>query len=559
MQSDEVRSRFLKFFENRGHKIIPSSSLIPENDPSVLFTTAGMQQFKQYYTNPESADKDFGNRNIVTVQKCIRTGDIEEVGDATHLTFFEMLGNFSFGGYWKKEAIEYAYDFIVKELGLMIDYISVFEGDKEIPADNESREIWQKIDPSLTVKNHNRADNFWGPTGDEGPCGPTTEIYINGVEIWNIVFNEFYKTRDGKYKPLEVRGIDTGMGLERLLVQVQKKNNIYETDLFNNEKTKEERIVADHVKTSLFMILDGVRPSNTGGGYVLRRLIRRAVRFSKHPLDQEIDKIKKIYESIYILDDKGEIEKEESKFRETLIKGMREFEKAASAVDEISGVDAFLLFTTYGFPFELTLELARERGLRVDEVAFKEEMQTHQKLSQTSSTGMFKGGLADTGEETKKLHTATHLLNAALRQVLGSHVMQKGSNITAERLRFDFTHPQKMTEEEKKKVEKIVNDKINEKLPVSFAEISKTEAEKIALHSFNEKYGDIVRVYSIGDEKTGYFSREFCGGPHVLNTGELGNFRILKEEAVAQGVRRIKAVLVLDGLPYINGTRTLSK
>jgi len=554
MQSDEIRSRFLKFFENRGHKIIPSSSLVPENDPSVLFTTAGMQQFKPYYTAPENALRDFEVKNVATVQKCIRTGDIEEVGDDTHLTFFEMLGNFSFGGYWKKEAIEYAYDFIVKELRLTIDYVSVFEGDKDTPADNESREIWQKIDSSLVVKNHNRADNFWGPTGDEGPCGPTTEIYINGVEIWNIVFNEFYKTGDGKYKPLEVKGIDTGMGLERLLVQVQKKKNVYETDLFDNEKTKEERIVTDHVKTSLFMISDGVMPSNTGGGYVLRRLIRRAVRFSKHLLAQEIDKIKKIYESVYILDDKGEIEKEESKFRETLIKGMKEFEKVASAVDEISGVDAFLLFTTYGFPFELTLELARERGLRVDEAAFKEEMRTHQKLSQTSSAGMFKGGLVDTGEETKKLHTATHLLNAALRQVLGSHVMQKGSNITAERLRFDFTHPQKMTEEEKKRVEEIVNDKIDEKLPVSFAEMPKTEAEKIAMHSFNEKYGDTVKVYSIGDEKTGYFSREFCGGPHVKNTAELysssrehsrdsGPFKILKEEAVAQGIRRIKAVL----------------
>ena len=284
MQSDEIRSKFLKFFENRGHKIIPSASLVPENDPSVLFTTAGMQQFKPYYTAPENADKDFGNRNIATVQKCIRTGDIDEVGDDTHLTFFEMLGNFSFGGYWKKEAIQYAYDFITNELKLKIDYVSVFEGDEKIPADNESREIWKSIDSKLIIKNHNRTDNFWGPTGDEGPCGPTTEVYINGVEIWNIVFNEFYKTKEGKYTPLAVKGIDTGMGLERLLVQVQKKNNVYETDLFNNEKTKKERIVADHVKASLFMISDGVIPSNTGAGYVLRRLIRRAVRFSKQPL-----------------------------------------------------------------------------------------------------------------------------------------------------------------------------------------------------------------------------------------------------------------------------------
>ncbi|KKS04678.1 MAG: Alanine-tRNA ligase, partial [Candidatus Nomurabacteria bacterium GW2011_GWA2_41_25] len=262
MQSEEIRSRFLKFFSAKGgpasggegHKIIPSASLVPENDPSVLFTTAGMQQFKLYYTGEKNAEKDFETKNVVSVQKCIRTSDIDEVGDDTHNTFFEMLGNFSFGGYWKKEAIEYAYEFITQELELTIDYVSVFEGDAETSADNESREIWKNINPKLVIKNHNRADNFWGPTGDEGPCGPTTEIYINGVEIWNIVFNEFYKTKEGKYEPLKIKGIDTGMGLERLLVQVQKKNNIYETDLFNNEKTREERIVADHVKAALFMI-----------------------------------------------------------------------------------------------------------------------------------------------------------------------------------------------------------------------------------------------------------------------------------------------------------------
>jgi alanyl-tRNA synthetase len=534
MRSDEIRLKFLKFFENRGHKIIPSVSLIPENDPSVLFTTAGMQQFKLYYTNPQNADKDFNSRNVVNIQKCVRTSDIDEVGDATHLTFFEMLGNFSFGGYGKKEAIQYAYDFITKELDLKIDYVSIFGGEGNIPPDDESEKIWKSIDNNLKIKKFGKADNFWGPTGDEGPCGPTTEIYINSVEIWNIVFNEYYKNKDGKYKMLEIKGIDTGMGLERLLVQVQKENNVYETDLFNNEKTKEERIVADHVKASLFLISDGVNFSNTGAGYVLRRLIRRAIGFSKQPLTQEVEKIKKIYEGVYVLDDKGEIEKEENKFRETLKRGLKEFEK---------GMHPFVLFTSFGLPIDLIEELALKRGIKIDREEYEQKMQEHQKLSQTSSAGMFKGGLADAGAETKKLHTAAHLLNAALRQVLGNHIIQKGSNITAERLRFDFTHSQKMTEEEKKKVEEIVNDKIAERLPVSFVEMPKTEAEKIAAHSFDEKYGDRVKVYSIGDEKTGYFSREFCGGPHVKNTSELGHFKIIKEEAVAQGIRRIKVVL----------------
>jgi len=546
MQSNEIRSGFLKFFENRGHKIIPSSSLVPENDPSVLFTTAGMQQFKNYYTNPESADKDFGNRNIVTVQKCVRTGDIDEVGDATHLTFFEMLGNFSFGGYWKKEAIEYAYEFITKELELTIDYVSVFEGDTEIPADHESKEIWKNINPKLKIKNHNRADNFWGPTGDEGPCGPTTEIYINGVEIWNIVFNEFYKTKEGKYEPLKVKGIDTGMGLERLLVQVQKKNNVYETDLFNDEKTKEERIVADHVKASLFMISDGVKPLNTGAGYILRRLIRRAVRFSKNPLTQEIEKIKKIYKETYVLNDRGEIEKEENKFRETLSRGLKEFEK---------GEDPFVLFTTYGFPIELTLELAKEKGEKVDLDDFNRKMTKHHKLSQTSSVGMFKGGLANTNEKTIKLHTAHHLLLAGLQAVVDKNIKQRGSNITEERLRIDFLCDHKLTDEEKKKVEDWVNDKIERGLSVIRREMPLFEAEKIGAEmEFGTKYPNTVSIYFIEDKNGNFISKEFCGGPHVKNTSELycssreqakdgGPFKILKEEAVAQGIRRIKAVL----------------
>ncbi|MFA6076529.1 MAG: alanine--tRNA ligase-related protein [Candidatus Paceibacterota bacterium] len=548
MDSNEIRSRFLEFFKKRGHKIIPSSSLVPENDSSVLFTTAGMQQFKNYYTHPESADKDFGNRNIVTVQKCVRTGDIDEVGDATHLTFFEMLGNFSFGGYWKKEAIEYAYDFITKELNLTIDYVSVFEGDTETPADNESREIWKNIDSKLKIKNHNRADNFWGPTGDEGPCGPTTEIYINGVEIWNIVFNEFYKTKEGKYEPLKVRGIDTGMGLERLSVQVQKKKNVFETDLFNDEQTREERIVADHVKASLFMISDGVVPFNTGRGYIVRRLIRRAVRFSKQPLAQEVEKVRKIYQGVYYLDDKGQILKEENKFRETLEKGLKEIER----MPNLTGEKAFSIYETYGFPLEL-LEEAREVSNRDD---FFKKMKEHQEKSRTASAGMFKGGLANHNEKTIKLHTAHHLLLAGLQAVVDKNIKQRGSNITEERLRLDFLCDHKLTDEEKKRVEDWVNEKIKQNLGVVRKEMPLNEAEKLGAEmEFGAKYPDVVSVYFIEDKNGNPISKEFCGGPHVANTSELasvrdpegnpkGNFKILKEEAVAKGIRRIKAVLV---------------
>ncbi|MBI5139615.1 alanine--tRNA ligase [Candidatus Nomurabacteria bacterium] len=537
MDSNEIRQRFLKFFEQRGHKIIPSASLVPENDPSVLFTTAGMQQFKPYYVGEKDALKDFGVKNVVTIQKCIRTSDIDEVGDDTHLTFFEMLGNFSFGGYWKKEAIGYAHEFITKELGLKIDYVSIFKDDESgIPADLESGEIWKSIDPTLTIKEHKKEDNFWGPTGQEGPCGPTTEIYINGVEIWNIVFNEFYKTRDGKYEPLQTKGIDTGMGLERLLVQMQGKNNVYETDLFNGEKTKEERVVADHVKAALFLTSDSVTPSNSGRGYILRRLIRRAVRFSKKPLSEEITKIKSIYQNTYTLDDRKEIEREETKFRETLSKGLKEFEK---------GVDPFVLFTTYGFPIELTLELAKEKGIEIDLENFNQKMAEHQKLSQTSSAGMFKGGLANHEEKTIRLHTAHHLLLAGLQEILGKDVKQKGSNITEERLRLDFLFSRKMTDEEKLKVEDWVNDKIKKGLTVTKREMPLVEAEKLGAEmEFGAKYGETVSVYFIEDEKGTVFSKEFCGGPHVSNTKELGNFKIQKEEAVAQGIRRIKAVLL---------------
>jgi len=582
MDSSEIRSKFLKFFEKRGHKIIPSASLVP-GDPTVLFTTAGMQQFKSYYIHPQDADKDFGSRNITTVQKCIRTGDIDEVGDATHLTFFEMLGNFSFGGYGRREAITFAYDFIVKELGLEISYVTFYKGEGVVPRDEESKKIWE----TLGVKDirEDGKDVFWGPTGDSGPCGPTTEIYCKNadgqdVEIWNIVFNEYFcdgsreKLDEGKakLKKLDVLGVDTGMGLERLVATVQKKKNVYETDLFKvvieaikeiaeerfNEKNA--RVIADHIKTAVMMISDGINPSNKDQGYVLRRIIRRAILkmrsfYSTELLDKKesgsifyevLNKIYYIYnQTNYIKDDKeyifNIILEEEIKFRQTLEKGLKEFEKASSASDGVSGVDAFLLYTTHGFPIELILELAKEKGMTVDLKAFNEEMLEHQKLSRTSSAGMFKGGLAGTGEKETKYHTATHLLLASLRNVLKADIVQKGSNITAERMRFDFNWPEKISAEKLKEIEDLVNSKIAESIPVEMKEMPKEEARKVVTTlSFDlSKYGDVVKVYKIGD-----FSAEFCGGPHVQNTKELGKFKILKEEAVAKGIRRIKAVLL---------------
>lgn len=537
MSSEEIRKKFLKFFEERGHVIVPSSSLVPANDPSVLFTTAGMQQFKPYFLGKADAKKDFGSLNTVSIQKCIRTSDIDEIGDDTHLTFFEMLGNFSFGGYWKKEAIEYAYDFTVKEMGLKIDYVTVFEGDNVVSADIESEGIWKSIDPNLVVKKFGKADNFWGPTGEEGPCGPTTEIYVDGVEIWNIVFNEFYKTRKGSYEPLEIRGIDTGMGLERLLVQIQKRKNVFETDLFNfanNPQQKKERIVADHVRAVVYLIKDGIEPSNTERGYVLRRLIRRAVvnQKGKNEVERLAERLTEDGRILEVL--RGEIDK----FSQTLEAGLKLFEMGV--------IDPFILFSTYGFPIELTEEMANEKGIKIDKRKFVEDFAQHQEISRAGVVQKFKGGLAGHSDMEVKYHTATHLLHQALREVLGDTVFQKGSNITPERLRFDFSFPRKMTEEEKNNVENLVNAKIAEALPVSHEDIAMEEAKKRgALGLFEEKYGDKVRVYKIGPS-TGSgqaFSLEFCGGPHVKNTEILGKFKITKEEAVAQGIRRIKAVL----------------
>ena len=535
MTSNELRQKFLDFFVGQGHTQVPSSSLLP-TDPSVLFTTAGMQQFKPYYTGEKSP---YGDK-VTSSQKCLRTVDIDEVGDDTHNTFFEMLGNFAFNNaVSKREAIQYAYDFITKELSLPIDYVTIFAGDDLTPRDTESEDIWKSIDANLDIREEGREDVFWGPTGDEGPCGPTTEIYINDVEIWNIVFNEYYCDADKNYKKLDQFGIDTGMGLERLLVAVQEKNNIFETDLFADivGGEKGDRILADHLRASLFMVSDGVTPSNTGQGYILRRLIRRAARYGETAdFERVINFFKDKYAGVYEFSNESVILGEESRFRATLAKGLKEFEKGER--------DAFTLFTTYGFPLEMTQELAAEKGEEIDTVLFEQKMKEHQEKSRTSSAGQFKGGMSDANDPAViKLHTAHHLLLAALQQVLGDEVKQRGSNITAERLRIDFTFDRKMTPEEKEQVEAIVNEKIAESLPVMKKEMPREEAEAIgAQMEFGQKYPDMVNVYFVGDPENA-FSKEFCGGPHVENTSEIGGFKIKKEESSSKGIRRIKAVL----------------
>jgi alanyl-tRNA synthetase len=601
MTSSEIRTKYLEFFKKRGHTIIPSASLIPENDPSSLFTTAGMQPLVPYLLG---AKHPAGTR-IVDVQKCVRTGDIDDVGDNRHLTFFEMLGNWSLGDYFKKEAINWSFEFLtLKEEGLGLDpgriYVTVFKGEAGIPRDEESIQIWQDVFNKAGISNNIAGDevmkektriiplgvkdNFW-IAGATGPCGGDTEMFYDTkpelgepkgkfselvdsfrfIEVWNDVFMEFNKTADGTYEKLSSKNVDTGMGLERTTAIIQGKTNVFETDLFlpiinkirelaENESERAERVVADHMRTAVFMIADGIIPSNTDRGYILRRLLRRAVRYSDvlglkpGNLEHLVEVIIEKYTGVYALGDKAqlikdEIKIEEDKFRKTLTSGLKEFEKVTKSGQEISGTDAFYLYQSYGFPVEVTIDLAKEKNITVDLEGFKEELKKHQDVSRIGAEKKFKGGLGDTSEKSVQYHTATHLLNAALRKVLGSHVMQKGSNITPERLRFDFSHSEKMTDDQKKQVESLVNNWINDSLPVSFIEYPKEEAEKIAIHAFGDKYGDVVKVYSIGSEGN-YISREFCGGPHVSNTADLkGTFKIQKEEAVSQGVRRIKAVL----------------
>lgn len=585
MNSNEIRTRFLKFFEARGHKIIPSASLVPENDPSVLFNTAGMQPLVPYLLGQKHP---MGTR-LADSQKCVRTNDIDEVGDNTHLTFFEMLGNWSLGDYWKEESINWSFELLTsKTEGFGLDperlYVTCFEGDENAPRDEESAKIWKDIFDKNNVTGERiyfrpKEKNWWS-AGDNGPCGPDTEMFYDMtgsldkgmtlpeylkaddeqkvVEIWNNVFMEYLSESGKVVGKLQNKNVDTGSGFERLVAVIQEKGNVFGTDLFTpvmdvikkqakNYNEKSARIVADHLRTSIFLINDGVVPSNTDRGYILRRLLRRAVRYAdslgiqKGEIGVLINTITQTYSGTYINNpEQAEhpykvILEEEDKFRKTLENGLKEFEK---------GIDPFVLFTTYGFPIELTLELAKEKGMKIDVEEFNKKMADHQKLSQTSSAGMFKGGLANHNEKTIRLHTAHHLLLAALQNILGSQVKQRGSNITEERMRLDFSFERKMTDEEKQKAEEWVNDKIQKGLNVVRREMPLAEAEKIgAQMEFGAKYGDTVSVYFIEDESGTPVSKEFCGGPHVTNTKELGRFKIQKEEAVSAGVRRIKAVL----------------
>lgn len=585
MSSKEIRDKFLKYMKDEGHAIVPSSSLMPD-DPSVLLTTAGMQQFKKYYTGDLDAMKDFGSKNTASVQKSFRTSDIDEVGDESHLTFFEMLGNFSFGGYFKKEAIKYGYDFITRVMKLEIEYVTVFDPDKvrkgdwrkSVPFDEESYELWKAIGMSEDRIMREGMDNFWGPTGNEGPCGPTTEIYVknasgNAVEVWNIVFNEFYRDSGNKLTKLPTPGVDTGMGLERLAMVSQNVATIFDTDLFSslmsmlpprmNMRTK--RIIADHVRGICFLISDGVRPSNKEAGYVLRRLIRRAIVHeyiagiglsSGMELTHLLDQVVREYQPFY-----GELNKETidavfgdeyQKFKKTLEVGLKELEKLSAIDSKI----AFKLYESSGLPYEIIKELGGEKASALDREGFEEEFKKHQEISRAGQEKKFGGhGLVlDTGElkaadeeELKKvtrLHTATHMLQQALREVLGPEVKQAGSDITTERTRFDFSFSRKLTTEEIEKVEDIVNKKVAEDLSMQKVVLPKAEAEKTgALYFFKEKYPDPVNVYYIGKDLDSAWSKEFCGGPHVAHTGEIGKFKITKEEAVGAGTRRIRATV----------------
>lgn len=563
MTSKELRKKFLDFFAKKNHTIVPSSSLIPA-DPSVLFTTAGMQQFKPYYLDERSP---YG-KNVASCQKCFRTSDIDEVGDESHVTFLEMLGNFSFGGYFKETAIKLAHEFLFEVLKLPKEeaIFTVFEGDKDVPADEESISIWKKLGvPEDRIKKCGRADNFWGPTGEEGPCGPTTEIHINGTEVWNLVFNEYFQDKEKKLTLLKQNGVDTGMGLERLAMVVQAKNSVYETDLFSpiiNEITgegeKAKRIIADHIKGSVFLISEDTLPSNVERGYMLRRILRRAIRYGKLlslPENFSIPLAKKaieIYKDVYPELKSNEtdiltvIQNEGEKFEETLETGLKEVDRMIASEQGPTGAAAFDIYQTHGFPLEMTEEIVSEKKKKLrNREEFFILSKKHQEISRAGMEKKFKGGLADTGEQVVKYHTATHLLLAALREILGSETYQKGSNITAERLRFDFNYPEKLTEEQIKKVENLVNQKIQEDIKVETLELSKSEALKIAKISFDpSKYGDIVKVYKIGD-----FSIELCGGPHAERAGLLGRFEIIKEESSGAGIRRIRAVLTPPSTP----------
>ena len=586
----QLIEKYINFFKSKNHKEIPNSSLIPINDPTVLFTTAGMHPLVPYLTGQAHP---LGER-LVNVQRCIRTGDIEEVGDEFHHTFFEMLGNWSLGDYWKKEAIAYTLEFVTKVLKIPKEKIAVtcFGGDKKfpkIPKDGESYKIWLSLkmpkERIIFIEGgvEERKDNWWGPAGETGPCGPCTEIFYwsdsikapkhfdtkdkRWVEIGNNVLMEYSKEKD--FKKAKQKNIDFGGGLERTLSALNNLEDNYRTEIFlplieqiekishkqyENHK-KEMRIIADHIKAAAFIISDGISPSNTEQGYILRRLIRRAIRYGKL-LNIEVNFTTKIAEPIFeIYQDYKELQKnkniiltkldeEENKFRQTVERGLRQFEKLAVNNKVISGKDAFLLFQSYGFPIEMTQEMAKEKAAKIDIKAFHEEYKKHQELSRTTSAGKFKSGLADNSEITTKLHTATHMLNEALSRVLGSEVAQRGSNITPERTRFDFAFSRKLTEEEIKKIEDLINKKISEALEVKREEHSIEKAfASGAKGEFGHKYPEVVSVYTVIDKSDpqGYFSREICTGPHVKNTKEIGKIKIIEQSSVSAGVRRIKA------------------
>ena len=588
MKAIEIRNKYLDFFKRHGHAVIPSAPLIPENDPSVLFTTAGMQPLVPYLLGEKHPE---GTR-LTDFQKCLRTNDIDEVGDNRHLTYFEMLGNWSLGDYFKEESIAMSFEFLTKELGIPVEKLSVtcFAGDKDCQRDEVTASCWKKAGiPEDRIYYFGKDDNWW-IAGEEGPCGPDTEMFYDTgkpkcsencnpscgcgkyVEIWNNVFMEFFKTKDGKYTKLKQHNVDTGLGLERMAMLLQGKETPFDTELFKpvmdklqelageNDSIESRRIVAEHLRASMMIIQDGGLPSNVDRGYILRRLIRRMVRHLRklqinlneleELIDLNIDTLKEMYPELHQNSNKikSVIIEEKDKFEKTLERGEREFNKIVNRMknegqDTISGQDLFTLYETYGFPPEVTQDLAREAGLKVDTTEFDKLFKEHQEKSRMGSEQKFKGGLAGTGEQEVRYHTATHLLNAALKVILGKDVHQKGSNITPERMRFDFSCDHKLTDEEKKKVEDLVNEWISRGLDVKCEEMKKDDAIKSGAECmFIEKYPDIVTVYSIGNDRE-TVSKELCGGPHVKNTSELGHFKIKKEEASSAGVRRIKAIL----------------
>ena len=601
MTAKEIRQKYLEFFKEKGHAIIPSAPLLPENDPTVLFTTAGMHPLVPYLLGEPHP----GGKRLANHQKCIRTGDIDEVGDNSHLTFFEMMGNWSLGDYFKEGAIKMSLEFLTgkKWLNISLDKLSVtvFGGDPDypdLPRDEESAKIWEKNGMSKDriafikggVKNSD--NNWWGPAGQTGPCGSSTEMFYyvgegnphgnvgenedDWLEIWNDVLMQYNKTEDGKFKPLSQTNVDTGLGLERVAAVLQSKKTIYDTELFQpiiekisaltnvpySDNQTSYRIITDHLRAATFLTADGVKPSNVDQGYVMRRLLRRAIRHGKTlGIDENFTHIiaKKV---IHLMSDvypelkhEGEILKtfqlEEEQFRKTINHGLKEFEKLLNGfqmafektgrkITEISGKQAFKLYDTYGFPIEMTIEEAEKHELTVGKEGFDEAFKKHQELSRSGAEEKFKGGLQDNSEATTRLHTATHLLHAALRKVLGDHVKQSGSNITAERLRFDFSHPDKMTDEQKEEVEKFVNEAIQSNAEVKCTTMAVDEAKKTgAIGLFEGKYGEKVKVYDMSP-----WSKEICGGPHVEKLGELGTFKIKKEQSSSAGIRRIKAVLV---------------